>query len=108
MSFVSMTTTAGSVAPEQRTAGRERFRGMGALYINGQKVGEKELPRTVPFRISLAGEGFCVGYDGGLPVSRTYASPYKFTGTLHRLTIDVTGEPYRDPAVELRNAMAEQ
>jgi arylsulfatase len=90
------------------TAGRERFRGQAALYINGEQVGERELPRTVPLTISLAGEGFCVGYDGGLPVSRSYQSPYRFTGTLERVTIDVTGEPYRDRVAEERIAMAEQ
>ncbi len=84
------------------------FRGTGTLYVNGEKAGEGEIPRTVPLRISLAGEGFCVGYDGGLPVSQTYASPFTFTGTLRRLVVDVSGTPYRDPEAEERIAMAEQ
>ncbi|MBI5289509.1 MAG: arylsulfatase [Chloroflexi bacterium] len=86
----------------------DRFRGVGAFFINGEPAGEGDIPRTVPLRISLAGEGFCVGYDGGLPVSRSYKSPFAFTGKLRRLIVDVSGTPYRDPEAEERIAMAEQ
>ncbi len=86
----------------------ERFQGVGALYINGNKVGERELPRTIPFRISLAGEGLCCGWDSGLPVTHEYEAPFTFTGTIHEVVVDVTGEPFRDPAAEQRIAMAEQ
>lgn len=86
----------------------ERFQGTGALYINGEKVGEGELPRTIPYRIALAGEGLCCGFDGGLPVTRDYKAPFRFTGTIDRVIVDVTGEPFRDAEAERRIAMAEQ
>lgn len=91
---------------------KARFRGTARLFINGQQVGERHLPRTIPIFISLAGEGFCVGFDGGLPVTREYglsvAAPFRFSGEMRRLVIDVTGAAYRDAAAEERVAMGTQ
>jgi hypothetical protein len=47
----------------------------------------------------LAGEGLCVGRDGGEPVTDDYigGSPYTFTGgTIDRVAVDVSGDPYVD------------
>ena len=47
----------------------------------------------------IAGEGLCVGRDGGHPVTDDYAGdpPWRFTGgTIHRVAVDVSGEPYVD------------
>ena len=39
---------------------------------------------------------------------RTTPSPFKFTGTLHSVTVDVSGELIHDPEAELRAHMARQ
>ena len=48
---------------------------------------------------SLAGEGLCVGRDSGDPVTDDYpgTAPCAFTGgTIKRVAVDVSGEPYVD------------
>ncbi len=78
------------------------------LYINGNACGEGELPRTVPFIFGL-GVGFQIGRDGPNPVTEHYASPFRFTGTLRRVIVDVSGpEPPRDLEQEARIEMARQ
>jgi arylsulfatase len=46
----------------------------------------------------------CCGYDDGTPVSGTYQSPFRFTGVLHDVTVDVSGTPVVDRAAEIRRA----
>ena len=86
----------------------ERHQGHGTLYVNGEACGEHDIPRTIPFRISLAGEGLCCGWDSGLPVTKDYEAPFRFTGTIDHVVVDVSGAPFHDAAAELRIAMAEQ
>jgi hypothetical protein len=62
--------------------------GTGRLFINGKKVGEGAIERTVPGRFSLD-EGLDVGEDTGTPVCESYQVPFKFTGTLKRVTIEL-------------------
>ena len=72
------------------------------LQFDGRVVGERSI-RTQPGRFSLAGEGLDVGRDGGDAVTTDYPGnrPWAFTGgTIRRVTVDVSGEPYRDPARE--------
>jgi arylsulfatase A-like enzyme len=42
------------------------------------------------------------------PVTPDYPSPYRFTGTLHKVTVDVSGELITDTDSEIRLAMARQ
>ncbi|GAB3388915.1 sulfatase-like hydrolase/transferase [Humibacter soli] len=68
------------------------------LYHGDQAVGTGRI-KTQPGMFSLAGEGLCIGRDGGEPVTDDYPGerPYPFTGgTLHRVAFDVSGEPYVD------------
>ena len=64
--------------------------GLGTLFIDDKKVAEGRIARTLPNRLSLD-ETFDVGEDTGSPVLQDYADamPYKFTGTLEKLTIDL-------------------
>jgi hypothetical protein len=73
--------------------GKAGERGKGAtvtLSVNGTKVAESELPKTIPNVISIA-EGFDVGEDVGSAVDFTYKPPFKFTGTIEKIRIDLTG-----------------
>jgi len=60
----------------------------GALSVNGKKIGEGRIEKTVPIYFSTD-DTFDVGEDWGTPVSPTYKLPAKFTGALKQLTIEV-------------------
>ncbi len=68
------------------------------LYHGDQKVGEGRIKVQAGF-FSLAGEGLCVGRDSGAGVTEDYpgSAPWRFTGgTIKRVAVDVSGEPYLD------------
>jgi arylsulfatase len=72
--------------------------GILSLYHGEEKVGEARI-RTQPGKFTLAGEGLCVARDSGEPVTADYpgAHPHEFTGgTINRVAVDVSGEPYVD------------
>jgi arylsulfatase A-like enzyme len=72
--------------------------GILSLYHGDKKVGEGRI-KTQPGKFSLAGEGLTVGRDSGEPVTDDYPGPepWAFTGgTIHRVAVDVSGEPYLD------------
>jgi arylsulfatase len=79
--------------------------GVGRLYINGKKVGEGEIPRTTPFRYS-AEETFDVGCDTGSPVTPEYGPNTRFTGTVNKVVIELSGERHHDPHVHAKIATA--
>jgi len=58
------------------------------LTVNGKNVAQGNLSRTIPATISI-GEGFDVGEDVGSPVDFTYRPPFKFTGTIDKVTIEL-------------------
>ena len=66
------------------------------LWHGDTKVGETPL-KTQPGKFMIAGEGLCIGRDGGAGVTDDYpgAHPYPLVGgTINRVAIDVSGEPY--------------
>jgi arylsulfatase len=72
--------------------------GILSLYHGDKKVGEARI-RTQPGKFMIAGEGLCVGRDGGAGVTDDYPGeqPWRFTGgTIRRVAVDVSGEPYLD------------
>ena len=74
--------------------------------MDGSLVGNGEAPVTTPF-VFNPGALTC-GANPGSPVTDDYTSPFKFTGTLHTFTVDVSGELIPDPESELRAHMARQ
>jgi arylsulfatase len=61
-------------------------------------VGEGQI-KLQPGSYMIAGEGLAVGRDVGDPVTQDYPGerPYRFTGgTIRRVAVDVSGEPYVD------------
>ncbi|TSC34510.1 arylsulfatase [Corallococcus sp. Z5C101001] len=81
--------------------------GRGRLYINGELVAQSTIDATMPLAISL-GEGLTCGRDESSAVSQLYTAPFEFTGTLHQVTVDVSGEHVRDAQAEQRSALAKQ
>jgi arylsulfatase len=82
--------------------------GAGKLFFGDRQVGEGEIPRTVPAVIETSGEGLCCGYDSGLPVTAGYRAPFRFTGKIRRVVVDVDGPPHADPEAAVRAAFTEQ
>lgn len=80
--------------------------GTGRLFINGEKVGEGVISRTVP--VHYGPEGLDIGRDTLTPVSADYACPFNFTGTLKKVVVTVNGKPHLDPEGDFQAAMAEQ
>jgi arylsulfatase A-like enzyme len=72
--------------------------GILSLYYGDKKVGEGRI-KTQPGPFEVAGEGLCVGRDSGAAVTDDYPgqAPHRFTGgTINRVAVDVSGEPYLD------------
>ena len=67
--------------------------------------------RTQPGKFGLGGGGLVVGRSGAEPVTDDYPgdAPWPFVGgTIKRVVIDVSGEPFADLAQEARAAFAHQ
>ena len=72
--------------------------GTGSLFINDQPVGEGHIDGVVPLMYS-SNETFDVGLDTGTPVAESYRVPFKFTGKLTSVTIDLVGSAGENPAL---------
>lgn len=62
--------------------------GTGRLFVNGEQVGVGKFEQVVPVRYS-ATETFDVGEDRGEAVSSQYQGPFKFSGDIEKVTIEV-------------------
>jgi arylsulfatase len=96
----------------QTTDYPEIFSGKGApgrarLFIDSKRVGQIELPVTVPLTFGLGG-GISCGYAPGSPVTADYKAPFPFTGTLKNVVVDVSGRLIGDSEAEMRTLMARQ
>jgi len=62
--------------------------GTGTLYVNGKNVGTGRIDQTQCCAFS-ADEGADVGADEGTPVTEAYQVPFKFTGKIDKVTIEL-------------------
>jgi arylsulfatase len=81
--------------------------GRGQIYIDGTLVDQAEIPLTMPLSLGLGG-GIQCGADTGASVVPHYKPPFRFTGTLYSVTIDVSGDLIQDAEAEMRRVMARQ
>jgi arylsulfatase len=84
------------------------FRGRGRLLVDGEVVGQGEIPEVTPVRYSITGGGITCGWEQGPAVGDDYAAPFRFTGRLRRVVVEVDGTPYRDPDAEVEAILSEQ
>jgi arylsulfatase len=79
----------------------------GQLYVNGDLVASIDMPFSV---LRMFGtQGLTCGYDGGEPAApEEYVGSFPFTGTIKRVTIDLSGDLIEDTEAELRTAMMRQ
>lgn len=70
--------------------------GTGVLKVDGQEVARQTMEHTIPLIVQWD-ENFDIGADTGTPVSDDYQVPFKFTGTLDKLTLKID-RPELSPA----------
>jgi arylsulfatase A-like enzyme len=76
------------------------------LYVDGTLVGDADADVTTPFTFNPG--ALTCGANPGSPVTPDYVGPFTFSGTLHSVTLDVSGELIQDPEAELRVHLARQ
>jgi len=78
------------------------------LYVDRKIIEEKPF-RTESGHYSLTGEGLCVGYDSGDPVSRHYPPTFRFkNGEIKKVIVDVGSDTYENAELEFRVKMSRQ
>ena len=80
--------------------------GRAQLYIDGELVAQAEFPVTTP--VAFNPGGLTCGANPGSPVTPDYRPPFRFTGTLHAVTVDLSGDLITDTESEMRLAMLRQ
>jgi len=65
--------------------------GTGALSVDGREVARKTIPHTIPL-LMPPDETFDIGLDTRSPVDFTYEVPFRFTGTIDKLTFKLGPE----------------
>ena len=81
--------------------------GQAKLFVNNVEVAQSEMTAQVG-KFTLVGDGLCVGYDSGDPVSKLYTSESsKFKGgTIHFVTVNTGKETYSNLAAEAQRALS--
>jgi arylsulfatase A-like enzyme len=62
--------------------------GTGKIFINDKQVAEGRIEKTVAARFGID-DTFDIGQDTGTPVVDSYQVPFKFTGNLEQLKVDL-------------------
>ena len=84
-----------------------RTGGTGELRFDGRPVGNVEIPRMI--RGWMPFNGMDVGCDNGAPVSPSYASPFRFTGTIKWIDVELlSATPGPDAKVHHGSEMGKQ
>jgi arylsulfatase len=78
--------------------------GSAKLFIGGKQTGKTEILVTIPLALGI-GSDLNVGRNPGSPVSTHYEPPFAFTGTIFKITADVSGKMTHDLQEE-KKAMA--
>jgi hypothetical protein len=80
--------------------------GRAQLYLDGQLIAQNQFPVTTP--IGFNPGGLTCGANPGSAITADFTAPFRFTGTLHTVTVDLSGELITDTGSEMRMAMARQ
>jgi len=77
------------------------------LLVDGKPVGTGDLPVTIPLSLGLSA-GVAVGADPGSPTMPDYKPPFKFTGQVNKVLVDVTGEAVENYEAKMQMYLARQ
>jgi arylsulfatase len=78
------------------------------LVADGDVVGTGEITRFSPNRYSLTGAGLTCGYARAPAVCDDFVAPFRFTGGLGPVVVEVAGTPLVDAEAEAEDAIASQ
>jgi arylsulfatase len=82
--------------------------GTANLYVNDKQVATGSMKAQVG-KFTLVGDGLCVGWDSGDPVSKLYSSPGEFEdGTISFVTVSTGKEQYLDLEREAARAFSKE
>jgi arylsulfatase len=62
--------------------------GTGTISIDGKQMGQRRIVNTMPVRFSFD-ETFDIGEDTGTPVNENYDVPFKFTGQIEKVVVNL-------------------
>jgi hypothetical protein len=65
--------------------------GTGTLSVDGRVLSQQKMEHTIPFLMSID-ESMDIGLDTRSPVDESYTLPFRFTGTINKLTFDLGRE----------------
>jgi arylsulfatase A-like enzyme len=80
--------------------------GLAQLYVDGQLIANTEFLVTTP--IAFNPGGLTCGANPGSAIIPDYQAPFPFSGALHTVTVDLSGDLITDTESEMRMAMARQ
>ncbi|MFF4130017.1 hypothetical protein ACFY1B_00470 [Streptomyces mirabilis] len=80
--------------------------GRAELYVDHRPAGSADFPVTTPIMFN-PGSLIC-GAGLGPAVTPEYTPPFRFTGTLHTVTIDMSGDLITDAESEMRMHLARE
>jgi arylsulfatase A-like enzyme len=83
-------------------------RGRARLLADGATIAEADNKKFTTGRFSLTGAGITCGYSNGLPVEEGIDPPFRFTGEIEVVTVEVDGEPFVDPVEEAQAVISTQ
>jgi arylsulfatase len=63
--------------------------GTGSLSVDGKQVASGRIEHTVAVRFTMSVETLDIGEDTGTPVNMKYDVPFRFTGAIESVTIDL-------------------
>ena len=63
--------------------------------VDGKEIARKKIPHTIPLLMSID-ETFDIGIDTRTPVNDSYKLPFRFTGTIDKLTFNLGPEQLTD------------
>jgi arylsulfatase len=79
--------------------------GAGVLVCDGAPIGSVAMHGLWPLAPNMG--GVHCGYDDASPVSERYACPFSFSGTIHRVVVEIGDDHVPDRARENRQALSE-
>jgi hypothetical protein len=74
--------------------------GTGVLSVDGKELDKKTIKHTIPLLMSID-ETFDVGLDTRTGVDNSYELPFKFTGTIDKLTFELGHSQLSEPEKEV-------
>jgi arylsulfatase A-like enzyme len=81
----------------------------GSLVVDGETIAGGDIKRVTWSRFSITGAGLTVGWARDFsPADRDYRGPFRFTGHLDRVVVEVDGDELLDPSAEADDAIRSQ